>query len=168
MRFLMRGALAALFLTLALATAEASRNVAPCPSVRWCRDVATLGDAVYVYAPYGTFHLRNGHYAKDGVTVAFFDRPGLIAFDGAKAAVVTLFAANTGQTAVYVHIFRRIPSGLYENAATRKLGAVRPMNVTLHGNRLRVSALDARGHQSTTIYHLSGHALHAVAIRHAQ
>lgn len=165
----MRGALAAaVFLILPPAGAEASRNIAPCPSARWCRDVATLEDAVYVYAPYGTFHLRDGHYAKDRVAASFFDRPGLIAFDGPKAAVVTLFRVNTAQPAVYVHIFRRIPSGLYENAATRKLGAVRPLSVTLHGDRLRVSSLDGRGHQSTTIYHLSGRGLHAVAIRHSQ
>lgn len=168
MRLLTRIALAAGFLILAITGAQASRNVAPCPSVRWCRDVATLEDAVYVYAPYGTFHLHDGHYAKRGVAAAFFDRPGLIAFDGPKAAVVTLFRAHTAQPAVYVHIFHRIPSGLYENAATRKLGGVRPMSVTLHGDRLRVSALDSRGHQSTIIYHLSARGLHAVAIRHAQ
>lgn len=168
MRLLLGIALCGLVSAVPIAGAKASRTVAPCPSPRWCRDVATLEDAVYVYAPYGTFHLRDGHYAKGGVAAAFFDRPGLIAFDGSKAAVVTLFHANTAQPAVYVHVFRLLPSGLYENAATGRLGAVRPMSVTLHGDRLRVSALDARGYESTTVYHLSGRGLRAVATRHAQ
>lgn len=171
MQVLIRAACAALFLSLAAGGAFASRNVAPCPSTHWCRDVATLKDAVYVYAPYGTFHFHGGRYARDGIGAAFFNRPGLIAFDGGTAAVMTTFHSHAARAAVYVHIFRRTASGLYENAATRRLGVVRPMSLTLHGARLRVSALDSRGYETTTIYHLyhlADRELHAVATRHAQ
>lgn len=150
------------------AAAGASRNLAVCPSARWCHDVRTLKNAVYVLAPYGTFHLRRGGYAAGGIRIVLAVSPRLIAFDGANAAAVTRLHAAGVPSAAYVHVMRRLASGLFEDAAARRLGSARPVSVTLHGSRLRVNAIDARGREITIVYRVTDRSLRPIATRHAQ
>ena len=157
------------FVVACTGTAGASRDLSACPSSRWCHDVRVLKNAVYVLAPYGTFHLRRGGYAGGGIRILLAVGPRLIAFDGRSAAVVTrLHAAGTRGGSEYVHVMRRLPSGLYEDTAAERLTGVRAVYVTLHGSRLRVGAIGARGRQITIVYGISPHHLQTIGTRRAQ
>lgn len=166
----MRGIAAPLVFVVAacIAPAGASRDLAACPSPRWCHDVRILKNAVYVLAPYGTFHFRRGGYAGGAIRIVLSVSPRLIAFDGANAAVVTRLHASGVSSAAYVHVMHRLASGLFEDAASLRLTAARAVNVTLHGKRLRVGAIDARGRQITIVYDVAPRHLQTIATRRAQ
>lgn len=166
----MRGIATALVFALSacIAPAGASRDLAACPSARWCHDVRVLKNAVYVIAPYGTFHFRRGGYAGGGIRVVLSISPRLIAFDGANAAVVTRLHASGVSSAAYVHVMHRLRSGLFEDTAAVRLDAARAVNLTLHGKRLRVGAIDLRGRHITIVYDVAPRHLQTIATRRAQ
>ena len=137
--------------------------------LRWCRDVRTLRNAWFVYPPYGSYHLHDGKFRNPSqlLTVRLLERPGLIAIDRDHAAAFTAVTRGVSGASMYLSFFSRL-GPWFVNDATLNLGTVRPLSVTLHADRLRVSVIERNGRQSILIYHIAGRRLKAAATRHAQ
>ena len=151
--------------TIAFATpARAAREVS-------AHDITTLKNAWIVYPGYGSYHLRNGSYESPAHTfgITLFERAGMIAVEGSRAATLSGVVPAGPGAILYLSLFTRTADGFFRNDATVAIGrGVRPLSLTMHGNRLRLSVVQPGGRQATLIYHMTGRGLTAAATRHEQ
>ena len=134
-------------------------------------DLQTLKNVWVVLPGFGSYHLRNGRYESPSgrFRISLFLHPGVIAVQANRAAVLSSVLERQPRPIVFLSLFTRVPGGFFRNDASVVIGrGSRPLAVTLHGPRIRVSVINPGGRQSTYIFHVRGQRLFAAATRHAQ
>lgn len=141
------------------------------PGERFCHDARIVQNAWFVFKPYGSFHLAAGKYVspRSGLIIRLLNRPGLLAVEGNRAIALATVHPRNKDVRLYASLMIRTSNGFFFNTATTLVGTrVRPLNLTLHGDRLRISIVQRNGRQATQIYHVTNRSLTAAATRHAQ
>jgi len=135
------------------------------------KDVRTLLNAWFVYPAYGSFQLKNGRYmsASGRMRIALVGGQRFVPIEGSKIAALSTLQTPGTRSILFLSLFTRTNAGYFRDDATVRVGQrVRPLSVTMHASRIRVSVVQPNGRQATHIYHMTGHGLQEAATRHAQ
>ena len=161
-----------LFRILAVLLALAALTVSPGTAMREVtrQDVRLLKNAWFVFPVYGSVQLKNGNYVSPShrIHIAVVSGTRFVPIEGSRIAALSTVRVPGEPTQLFLSLFTRDEAGYFRNDATVRVGrGVRPLSLTMHASRIRVSIIRSSGRETTLIYHVTSHGLQEAATRHA-